>query len=229
VTSRLCRAVLLVFGGVWLGHMLEHFRVEGPAGLVHELHHSVHLYMIPLGLVLLILAMLVGLAWTRLHGLLSARADRASTGLQLAWQGKQLDPPADPARAPDPPRSWVWVTLPLALAQLALYGTQEHIEHALAGHRASALEIFGGAHWAAALIQVGVACLLAAIVVRCRGRVVDLSRRIEAVERLTHWLSRLRTFIPPAAARHRTRSFTPRERFGGQLLQRPPPSLHISH
>jgi hypothetical protein len=221
--------VLLLFGGVWLGHMFEHFRVEGPVGLIHEISHSVHLYMLPLGIVLLIFAMLAGVALTRIQATLSARAERASAGLQLAWRGGRLRSSPDVAPAQAPTRSWMAVALPLALAQLALYGIQEYIEHALEGRRASVFEIFGGAHWAAALVQVSVAFMLAAVVVRCRRRVIDLTRRIEAVERLAHWLARARPLMGAATPAHRVRSFTPLERFGSQLLQRPPPSLRISH
>jgi hypothetical protein len=219
--------VVLVFGGVWLGHMLEHFRVEGPAGLVHELSHSVHLYMLPLGAVLLILATLAGVAWARLEAVLSARAERASAGLRRAWRGAPASPL--PVLASTSTPTWRSVAIPLTVAQLLLYGVQEHIEAELAGHGGSALEIFGGAHWAAALVQVAVAFVLAAIVVRCRRRVVDLSRRIDAVERLARWLTRTRHVGDAAAPRRHVRSFTPLERFGRQLLQRPPPSLRISY
>jgi hypothetical protein len=225
--------VLLVFGGVWLGHMLEHFRVEGPAGLVHELRHSVHLYMVPLGVLFLVLATLAAVAWARLEALLTARAERASARLRRAWRGAPAPRPADlapatPATSTTAPR-WRSVALSLAVAQLVLYGVQEHIEHSLAGHRDSVLEIFGGAHWGASLIQVAVAFVLAAIVVRCRRRVVHLSRRIDAVERLAHWLTRTRNVVRAMAPARRVRSFTPLERFGRHLLQRPPPALRISH
>lgn len=218
---------MLVFGGVWLGHMLEHLRVEGPAGLVHELSGSVHLYMLPLGAVLFILATLAGIAWARWAAMLSARAERASAGLQRAWRGTPAPRPVlvTSARA----QTWRSVALPLAVAQLLLYGVQERIEHELAGHGASVFEIFGGAHWAAALVQVAVAFVLAAIVARCRRRVVDLARRIDAVERLAHWLTRTRAVTGAAQPARRVRSFTPLERFGRHLLQRPPPSLRISH
>jgi hypothetical protein len=207
--------------------MLEHFRVEGPAGLVHELSDSVHLYMLPLGAVLLILATLAAIAWARLAAMLEARDARASAELRRVWRGAPAPRPAGVASART--RTWHSVALPLAIAQLVFYGVQERIEHELAGHGGSLLEIFGGAHWAAALIQVAVACVLAMIVTRCRHRVLDMTRRIVAVERLAHWLTRTRTVVGAAAPARRVRSFTPLERFGRHLLQRPPPLLRSSH
>jgi hypothetical protein len=121
------------------------------------------------------------------------------------------------------------VAVPLAVAQLALYGAQEYIELTLEGRHVSVVDIFGGLHWAASLIQVIVAFALAALVARCRRRVVDLSRRIAVFERLAHWLTRVRTVVGAAPTSGRVRSFTPLERFGHHLLQRPPPSLRISH
>ena len=71
--------------------------------------------------------------------------------------------------------------------------------------------------------------LVAAIVIACRSRVADLARRIDAVERLAHWLTRARVAVLAAPAAGRLRSFTPLERFGRHLLQRPPPLLRLSH
>ena len=106
---------------------------------------------------------------------------------------------------------------------------QENLEHALSGEGVPVLGVFAGAHWAASLVQLGVACVLAALVIACRSRVADLARRIDAVERLAHWLTRARVAVLPTPAAGRVRSFTPLERFGRHLLQRPPPPLRISH
>jgi hypothetical protein len=183
--------------------------------------------MLPLGVVLLILATLAGVAWARLEAVLSARAERAAAGLWRAWRRTPASPP--PVFASTSTPTWRSVAIPLTVAQLLLYGVQEHIEAELAGHGGSVFEIFGGAHWAAALVQVAVAFTLATIVVRCRRRVVDLTRRIDAVERLARWLTRTRNVVGAAAPARRIRSFTPLERFGRHLLQRPPPLLRISH
>ena len=133
------------------------------------------------------------------------------------------------AAAPSIGGRWLALAMPLGVAQLVLYGLQENLEHALAGEDAPLLGVFAGAHWAASLVQLGVACALAVLVIACRRRVADLARRIDAVERLAHWLTRARVAVVPAPAAARTRSFTPLERFGRHLLQRPPPRLRISH
>jgi hypothetical protein len=223
--------VLLAFGGVWLGHVGEHYRVERSAGLVHELSHSVHLYMLPLGALLVVLAALTGVGWVRMAAALTLRLERATDGLARAFRGARprLQPavPAAPT-APSVGGRWLALALPLGLAQLVLYALQENLEHALSHEAVPLLGVFGGAHWAASLVQLGVACLLAAVVVACRSRVADLARRIDAVERLAHWLTRARVAVLPAPAGGRLRSFTPLERFGRHLLQRPPPPLRLS-
>ena len=224
--------MLLAFGGVWLGHVVEHYRVEGSAGLAHELSHSVHLYMLPLGALLVVLAGLTGVRWVRMASALTQRLERATDGLARAFRGgrARLHPtePAAPT-APSIGGRWVALALPLGIAQLVLYAVQENLEHALAGEGVPVLGVFAGAHWAASLVQLGVACLLAALVIACRSRVADLARRIDAVERLAHWLTRARVAVLSAPAAGRLRSFTPLERFGRHLLQRPPPQLRISH
>jgi len=228
-----CRAVLLAFGGVWLGHVAEHYRVEGSAGLVHELSHSVHLYMLPLGALLVVLAALTGVGWVRMAAALTQRLERATEGLARAFRG------ARPRLYPTVPHTaptvssvggrWLALALPLGLAQLVLYALQENLEHALSHEAMPLLGVFAGAHWAASFVQLSVACLVAAIVIACRSRVADLARRIDAVERLAHWLTRARVAVLAAPAAGRLRSFTPLERFGRHLLQRPPPPLRLSH
>jgi hypothetical protein len=227
-----CRAVLLAFGGVWLGHVIEHFRVEGSAGLAHELSHSVHLYMLPLGAVLVALAALTGVGWVRMGAALRRRLGHASDGLTSVFRGGPARAhPTMPASPTGPSVSgrWLALAMPLGVAQLVLYGLQENLEHAFAGEDAPLLSVFAGAHWAASLVQLGVACVLAVLVIACRRRVADLARRIDAFERLAHWLTRARVVVLPAPPVGRMRSFTPLERFGRHLLQRPPPPLRISH
>jgi hypothetical protein len=188
--------------------------------------------MLPLGVLLAVLAALTGVAWMRMASRLTQRLERSTDGLARAFRGAR--PRAHPAAPTDPmPPSvggrWVALAMPLGLAQLVLYGLQENLEHALAGDRAPVLGVFGGAHWAAPFVQFGVACLFAALVVACRRRVADLARRVDAVERLAHWLTAARVAVLRAPAGGRVRSFTPLERFGRHLLQRPPPRLRISH
>jgi hypothetical protein len=221
--------VLLVFVGVWIGHMVEHVRVEGPAGMLHELTHSLHAYMLPLGAVLFVFATLTYVAWSRMVAVLTRRLGRASDALRCAIRG--VPPQAEPPRGDGPvsPGSrWLALATCLTLAQIGLYGLQENIEHALGGEGVPAVDVFLGSHWAAGFVQATVACALAACVLLCRRRVVDLVRRIDAVERLARWLGRDRIVLLPLPQAWRARSFTPLERFGPHHLQRPPPGLRFS-
>src|SRR5207253_10964 len=129
-----CRAVLLAFGGVWLGHVAEHYRVEGSAGLVHELSHSVHLYMLPLGALLVVLAALTGVGWVRMAAALTHRLEHATDALARAFRGASprlcRTVPAAPT-APSVGGRWLALALPLSVAQLVLYALQENLEHAM--------------------------------------------------------------------------------------------------
>jgi hypothetical protein len=221
--------VLLVFVGVWIGHMLEHLRVEGPTGLAHELTHSVHAYMLPLGALLFVLATLTYVAWTKVVTALTRRLGRALDARRSAIRGAPGSAETPRGERPVPSgRRWLAVATCLAVAQIGLYGLQESIEDALAGEGVSVVHVFGGPHWAAGLVQAMVAGALAAFVVVSRRRVVDLVRRIDAIERLAHWLSRPRIAPLPVPSSGRVRSLTPLERFGPRHLQRPPPGLRPS-
>jgi hypothetical protein len=187
--------------------------------------------MLPLGVVLLVLAALTGVGWVRMASALKQRLERAGEGLARAFRGgrARIGPTAPVATAAPSTRGrWLALAMSLGVAQLLLYGLQENLEHALAGEPVPLLSVFAGSHWAASLVQLGVAGVLAAIVIACRRRVADLARRIVAVERLAHWLTRARVAVLPAPVVGRARSFTPLERFGRHLLQRPPPRLRIS-
>ena len=170
--------------------------------------------------------------WVRMASALTRRLERATDGLARAFRAgrARLHPTASEApTAPSVGGRWLALAMPLGVAQLVLYALQENLEHALSGEGVPVLGVFAGAHWAASLVQLGVACVLAALVIACRRRVADLARRIDAVERLAHWLTRARVAVLPTPAAGHVRSFTPLERFGRHLLQRPPPPLRISH
>jgi hypothetical protein len=69
---------LLTFVGTWLTHTVEYLRVNGPHGLARVMTSSVHLYMLPLGAVLLVAAAVGGVAWLKAVRVL---ADRVANGL----------------------------------------------------------------------------------------------------------------------------------------------------
>src|SRR5438270_6329012 len=78
--------VLLALVGAWVGHNVVYVTVHG-GGVVGELTNPVHVYMAPLGAVLLIAAALCGMAWARALSGLTARLER----LRLAIRGRPLD------------------------------------------------------------------------------------------------------------------------------------------
>ena len=83
------RIALLACVGVWLSHTLEYIRVWGWSGLNQELTGSVHLYMVPVGLALVLVVAAVGAGLVRLHRLLARRAPaRLGPPRRGIWRGR---------------------------------------------------------------------------------------------------------------------------------------------
>ncbi|MBV9100323.1 MAG: hypothetical protein JOZ46_09285 [Candidatus Dormibacteraeota bacterium] len=218
--------VTLGLAGTWLGHTGEYVRVWGPRGLTTELIGSVHVYMIPLAIVLgaagLLLAAQLWSVWTQL----GRHLDSARRMLRAALRGRAV---------PAPPRAGAWmpslssrllIAWPaLTVLQLALYVIQENIEAAAAGMPAPGLGAITGVHAFAPLVHAVVALallltvLVALRVIRIRARHVEavqaILRHVLAVRR-----SRGASAIPSARAAR-----TPSQLFGHDLLQRPPPLI----
>lgn len=172
---------LLACAGVWLGHTLEYVRAWGWSGLDRELAGSVHLYMVPVGVALVLLMAIAGLALARLHRLLTRRVELASGLLARVWRGRvelaQPSPTAAHGERLSLRRTFLLLGTSLALLQVGLYFIQENAESALAGIPAPGLSAISGVHWPAPLIQAAVGFLVAAVVVA----LWSLVRRREAV------------------------------------------------
>jgi hypothetical protein len=213
--------VLLAFVGTWLGHSFEYLRVNGPAGLGQTMTSPVHLYMLPLSGVLLVLALIGGLAWTEAVRALADRLHRLRTALR---RGRRLDLAAGrrPETATGSARlASLWLVL--GLGQLGLYLLQENLESISAGLRAPGIGALLGQHWAAGPIHLVVAGVLAAAAIPLVSYRRRLARAVERHERLIArlWGRRL-TWAPAAPAA--PPALTPLQRWGSQRWQRPPPA-----
>lgn len=215
--------VLLAFAGTWLGHTLEYLRVSGPVGLLRAMTGSVHLYMLPLGVVLLAVALASGTVWLRAVLSLAVRLQRLRDGLR---RGRRARPVSLGAVVPEPGRvaraGSLWVLL--GVTQIALYLVQENVESHVAGLRSPGLGAVLGTHWAAIPIHLLVAGVLAAAasrLVRYRHR---LERAVAQHERVQARLWADRIALAPAVSKA-PRVLTPHERWSSQRWQRPPPAL----
>jgi hypothetical protein len=224
---RLTASLLALLGltGVWLGHALEYLRVWGSAGVGQALVGPAHVYMLPLGLVLVIAAALMARhAWSSWHRL-ARRCDRAALALKQARRGRR--PPLERDPPIEAPPSWEARILSLgamlAFAQVCLYLLQENLEALAAGRAAPLLGVITGVHWAAALIQLDVAFVVLAVVTlllrRFRSRIVVVA----ALESLLRVLRA--TLRPPPAPRPLPLCAPAPDALRGSLAwSRPPPS-----
>lgn len=212
--------VLLAFTGTWLGHTLEYLRVQGSAGLARTMIAPVHLYMLPLGGCLSVLALVVGMSWLRSLGALAGRLQQLRQAMR---QGRRVA--ASPTQLrPGPAERLCSLWLVLGLAQLALYLLQENIESVAGGRPAPGLGAVLGQHWAAAPIQLLVACALAGLAVPLICRRVRLQRAVGCHERLVFRLWGRRPLQAPSVPVEPPQ-FTPHQLWGAQRWQRPPPGL----
>jgi len=217
--------VLLAFVGLWIGHTLEYLRVLGSDGLLASLASPVHAYMLPVAGLLATLSALFGIRLLRAWQALNRRLDQAASGLRRIWRGGAAMLPDAPVGRPSPAVRLVSLWLPLATAQIALYLVQENVEAIARGLPAPGWGAVSGIHWAAPLVHLYVALLLA-----CCVRIVQvvLRRREAAVERVESLLRaaarRIRRVAPRVAA-PRSTVRTPQHRLGWHLWHRPPPVL----
>ena len=214
--------VLLALVGTWTGHTLEYARVAGGAGLREELFGSMHLYMLPVGAVLVALAAIGGVGWWRVWQALGRRLDAAHGALAAALRGHRVAAPA----AGGPPSAvarWGSLTLLLGGLQLLLYLAQENLESVLARAPAPGLHVFLGVHAAAPLMHIAVAAMLAGLVARAGLLLQRRALRISRVVRLVRiLLAALASNIPAAAPVAQWRP-SPLDRLGDHLWRRPPP------
>jgi hypothetical protein len=212
-------AILVVaLGGAWLSHSLEYLRVWGAHRFVGAALSSVHLYVGPVGVVLLA-AGAIGVQST------------ARLGRRLERHLRELRRPGAGRPQPDGSGSTGWsFSLPTLVAvvwllQLGLYLIQENGESVLARAPARGLGALAGPHALAPLVHLAVALVLVTGVFLVRRRVTHLARAVRAAA------GRVRAGRPVAPARPVTsgRTWTPAERWGAQRWCRPPPVAVGSH
>ena len=223
--------VLLALVGLWLGHTLEYARVGGVAGLGDVMLRSLHVYMLPVGMLLALAAAAGAVRGVRLWLGLGRQLAGVRLAVAAALRGRRgaSEAPRRAQRAgalATGPRSatrllatW-W--LPLTALQIGLYLFQENVEAAVGGAPAPGLGAITGVHALAPLVHAGVALLLCAAVALARRL---LRRRAVLVERATlllrlllDRLGSLRPLLPGAVVA----GPLPLDRFG-RLWCRPPP------
>jgi hypothetical protein len=221
-------AVLLAFCGVWISHTLEMVRVFGVGALGTALGRPVHVYMIPAGLVLALLATAAGVraarAWYRLGAALDAAALAVRALLRPA-RGDRARSAAGPAQ-PSTASSLLLVWLALATLQIVVYLAQENLEYRALGLPSPGFSVLTGPHWAATLVHLYVAFLLAtaALIVqrRLQSRRAALTTVVRLLRELVARLERGRCARPWAPDRSRV---IRRRRLPHALWSRPPPLI----
>ncbi|HEY2706047.1 MAG TPA: hypothetical protein VGL20_20390 [Candidatus Dormibacteraeota bacterium] len=217
-------AVLLTFLGVWLGHCLEYLRLGGGLGLRATVLGGTHLYMLPLGALLTLIAAHLGVRAWRLWRGLGRRLEVAHSLLVRALRGRTSTLVHEPPPCSTETISILLLWPPLALGQIGLYLLQENLEAVLTTGRASGLGAVAGVHWAAPLVHGGVALLLAAVVAVISRQIHDRASRLHHCERLVAALRRACRCVPTPRRASVSWSPTPLQRFGAQLWSRPPPA-----
>jgi hypothetical protein len=222
-------AVLIALIGVWMTHTAEYVRIGGPTEAWHVLTGSVHLYMLPTAGILALVAALGAARLWRAWTALGWRLQSTRAAIAAVWRGRQPSHPLPPAHALPPfGCRLLALWLPLAVVQAALYLLQENAEARWAGLPVPGLGPMTGLHWAAPLIDLAVALLLAA----GASALLALFRRrahvVVASQRLLHALmvAVAARVTPPAARRGWVRS--PLDLFGTHILRRPPPLVAAS-
>jgi len=225
---------LLACVGVWLSHTLEYLRVWGWSGLNQELTGSVHLYMIPVGLVLVLLVAVAGAALARLHRHLTRRVEHASGLLARVWRGRvesaQRPAASGHAAAPSSGRIVLILGAALAVLQVGLYLIQENLESAVAGVPTPGLSAITGVHWAAPIIEVAVGFVLAAVAVALWSLLRRREAMVEHIERAVHGVLialAARRVQPPLLPTSPRRHHGAPAFFGASIWCRPPPPALI--
>ncbi len=204
----------------------------GWSGLNQELTGSVHLYMVPVGLALVLFVTAAGAALVRLHRLLARRAERASGLLAGIWRNLPgAEPrPEEASRVATPSAARLGLLLGASLTalQIGLYVIQENLESALNGGSAPGLSVIWGVHWAAPLIHAIVGSALAAISVALWSLLRRRQAVVERLEQVVHGVlaavaaRRIRPLVAPYAP---PRIHGAPAYLGTSLWCRPPP-LH---
>lgn len=215
---------LAAFLGTWLSHTVEYLREGSPGGVIHHLFGSVHLYMGPVGVVLLATASAGGMRWWRLWQRLALRLDRAGACLRR----RQYPYVADGDLPASTGARLVSLVSLLFVLQVGFYTLQENLESLLSTRHLPGLAVLTGQHWPVLVIHLTVAIGLGAVVGSAQRRMHDLVRAVAVRERLAWWLEQARRRVVAAAPRAAaSRRWTPLDRWGAQRWQRPPPRVRV--
>jgi hypothetical protein len=211
--------LLAVLVGAWLGHALEYVRVWGTRDFGGVVSRSLHAYMGPVGLVLL----LAGVVATASTSLVAAELELSLARLRRALlTGRGEGEPDEALPAPTIVRFATLAGL-LWLSQVPIYLIQENIEARVAHLPPPGWGALSGRHVLAPLVHLAVAVAVAGVLYLTRRRVTHLARRVREVAAL------LASFPRPVASvsglRAGVRWWTPAERWGKQSWCRPPPVL----
>lgn len=224
-------AVLLAFAGVWISHTLEMVRVLGTGALGTALGRPVHVYMLPAGLVLALFAVVAGLRAARAWRRLGMALDTACLAVRAALRPRRRAPQRDLSTSDRPSTGARLLVLWWALAalQLGLYVLQENLEYRALGLPAPGLSVLTGAHWAAPLIHLYVAFVLATIALILQRRLQRRQAAVATVARL------LRVLVERLQRGRAARPVTPgddrpirRRRLPHALWCRPPPESRVA-
>src|SRR5437660_366239 len=188
--------LLAILVGAGLGHALEYVRVWGTRGFGGVVSRSLHAYMGPVGLVLL----LAGVVATASTSLLAAELELRLARLRRALlSGPGEGEPGVALPAPAVIRFSTLAGL-LWLSQVPIYLIQENIEARVAHLTPPGFGALSGRHLLAPLVHLAVAVAVAGVLYLTRRRVTHLARRVREVGAL------LASFPRPAASVPRLRA-----------------------
>jgi hypothetical protein len=199
--------LLVALAGAWLAHNIEYLRIFGVHRFAEIAVRSVHVYMGPTGLALVV----AGLAGVHATTRLARRLERQLSGGPEPGAGLAGTAFSIPALV-----GVVWVL------QSALYLVQENVEAVVTHHAAPGLGAVAGVHALALFVHLAVTLFLVAAVCLVRARVTELAAAVRALA--VAWPSPADSVTSPAARRQQ-RTWTPAERFGATRWSRPPPPV----
>ncbi len=208
---------LTALAGEWLGHTIEYMRVSGLRGAFG----SIHTYMGPIGMVLVVAALVAVHSTARLAGVLERRLAelRRVEARGLGARPSGASPRARRSLGVPALAGIVWAT------QCGLYLLQEHMEAGAVHRAAPGLSPLGGAHAWAPLVHLAVAVTLVVSLWLMRRQVTQLARVVRLVEA---WLRSVRPAAATPLPCSPARAWTPRERWGMHLWSRPPPAPRVA-
>lgn len=225
--------VLAVLCGTWLGHAAEYLRVHPEVGLTTAVTGPVHGYLLPVGLGLATAAAIGAAMLWRLWEGLGRRLDALGAAVSAMLRGRRPRPgmaAASGLRGTPPSGATtagrlmaLWLLL--GVAQLVLYVAQENLEAHRAGVPMPGIGALLGVHWAASLIHLEIALLVAALLLYVARR---FGARIAALVRRAAWVRFLLGGFDAPARTTPSAEPPPSRRprwLVGALWRRPPPRL----